>query len=175
MEKETQGYNPTDSDQEEASLCSFRLHATGDFDGAFTVKGFELRHTCSQDNNGERSRVGSKWVSHAVFEKAKYNLKYEVKQIIRDIRQVYGKKIKYHLAYAAKKHCKEMIFGKSAESYARISKWVSDFGEANGVYVIYRSANERFHSLFVSFKSAILVFKQSRPILCIDACHLKWI
>ena len=153
---------------------NFRLYAKGTEGLDYVVNGWKTRHTCSGRQYRQKTSFGSEWVASMIEEKVNFNQNYTPKQIAIDMRLQYGANISYRIAWSAREKCKSKINGCSLMSYAMLPDYLEELKNSNdGSNIIYESRNGHFLRWFISFRACITSFMFCRPIVCLDACHLK--
>lgn len=158
---------------ENEEKCPFRLYAKGCKGGAFTVRSWKSEHTCGLNDVTYRSVHGQNWVADMMFHTIKDNPDYPPNLIISEMRRRFGAKIDYTTAWRAREVCRKRIAGTRAQTYAALPGYLARYNDANDAFYAYETHNGRYLRHFVTFKPCLAMFKHCRPVISVDACHLK--
>lgn len=158
----------------ETKKCPFRLYARGESHGVFSVVTWKSEHTCAMKKSFSRSCIGFKWVAGIILDYVKENPSYSPKLIISHVRSLFGVQVSYKVAWSAREHCLKQINGTAKQSYAQLRSYLSTYSDMNeNAGIEYETVDGRFSRLLLSFSPCVKGYQFCRPIISLDACHLK--
>ena len=160
--------------------CGWVLRAWKSNRGTYWhVKAFVNEHTCERNDN---YNVEFKRVSAAVIGDL-YASKYRdpgrmirPKDIVFEMREQHGIHLSYNKAYRSKEHALSQVFGDPWESFQRLPSYFYVLEQANPgtVTKIKTDSRNRLKYAFMAVGASIEGFNSViRPVICIDATHLK--
>ncbi|XP_069152116.1 uncharacterized protein [Solanum lycopersicum] len=96
------------------------------------------------------------------------------RDVIEDIRELYGVEISYQQAWRARERALEMLKGKPSKGYKQMSRyiWMLNNVYPNSYIRMQKTEDNKFMYLFIALRSLIRGFDYCRPVVVVDAAHL---
>lgn len=140
----------------------------------FIIKELNNQHTCDGGFINVPN-VSKKLISSLIKDEIKQNPKKKTKDIMEQIRREYGFDISRYYAYAGKRHALNMAWGEDEKSFSYLHWYTKQLSETNpgSRVVLETDASQKFVRLFIAFGACIRGFNYCRPLLFMDAAHLK--
>lgn len=142
----------------------------------FSIRSIEATHTCGKNVQYRHQQASVDWIVNFIEERLRDNINYKPKDILNDIYKQYGITIPYKQAWRAKVRGLAAIYGSSEEGYYLLPSYCEQIRLTNpGSFaeVFTTGADNRFHSLFVSYYGSIYGFLNGcLPIVCLGRVQL---
>ncbi|XP_026396819.1 uncharacterized protein LOC113291509 [Papaver somniferum] len=157
--------------------CNWHMYAIS-CDGVegspFIIKELNNQHTCDGGFINVPN-VSKNLISSLIKDEIKQNPKKKTKDIMEQIRREYGFDISRYYAYEGKRHALNMAWGEDEKSFAYLHWYTKQLSETNpgSRVVLETDASQKFVILFIAFGACIRGFNYCRPLLFMDAAHLK--
>ncbi|KAF3653931.1 putative AT-rich interactive domain-containing protein 1-like [Capsicum annuum] len=154
----------------------FRASAIGE-STMFYVREFLPEHTCPiKDKIYPKLDATSKLIGGIVKPKFKcHKRKYSLSDIKSDIKEDMGMDLTYIMCWRAKEQAPENLRGKPSASYGKLPAYIHVLNTSYpGSHIkMKKNANNEFLYMFVALTAFIQRFDHCRPIIVVDASHLK--
>ncbi|XP_057469180.1 uncharacterized protein LOC130758332 isoform X2 [Actinidia eriantha] len=140
------------------------------------IRKMNATHTCEGTTMTTGPQASSNLIASIIKEKVKLHPNYRPTDIRNDLKQEYGIKLSYHVAWAGKEMAKEQLHGSCKAAYNQLPFLCEKIMETNPGSLATFSTKEdsSFHRLFVSFHASLYGFKHGcRPLLFLDSSPLK--
>ncbi|KAL5576595.1 hypothetical protein UlMin_018294 [Ulmus minor] len=146
--------------------------------GYWMVTKYVNKHTCPTDVKNVWHRRAKSWVIGEYVKKRLINPRrvFRPKDVMDDIRRKFGVDISYTVAWRGREYAYENLrLGTPEQSYRILPGYLHMLRETNpGTVVNLETGNEnRFMYLFIAFDASIQGFNYCRPVVSIDATHMK--
>ncbi|RZC84604.1 hypothetical protein C5167_047390 [Papaver somniferum] len=140
----------------------------------FIIEELNNQHTCDGGFINV-PHVSKKLISSLIKYDIKQNPKKKTKDIMEKIRREYVFDISRYYAYAGKRYALNMAWGEDEKSFAYLQWFTKQLSETNtgSRVVLETDASQKFVRLFIAFGACIRGFNYCRPLLFMDATHLK--
>ncbi|XP_026439187.1 uncharacterized protein LOC113337821 [Papaver somniferum] len=140
----------------------------------FIIKELNNHHNCDGGFINVPN-VSKSLISSLIKDAIKQNPKKKTKDIMEQIKREYGFDISRYDAYTGKRNALNMAWGEDEKSFAYLHWYTKQFSETNhGSRVVLETyASQKFVRLFIAFEECISGFNYGRPLLFMDATHLK--
>ena len=96
------------------------------------------------------------------------------RDVIEDIRELYGFEISYQQAWRARERALEMLKGKPSEGYKKMSRyiWMLNKVYPNSYIRMQKKEDNKFMYLFIAPRPLIRGFDYCSPVVVVDVEHL---
>ncbi|KAL5573307.1 hypothetical protein UlMin_022904 [Ulmus minor] len=131
------------------------------------VTKYERKHTCATDFKKVRYRQATSWVVGECVKKRLINPRrvFKPRDVIDDMKRKFGVDISYSVAWRGREYAYENLsLGTPEQSYSLLPGYLHMLRETNP---------DRFKYLFIAFDASIKGFQYCRPVVSIDATHMK--
>ncbi|XP_049357107.1 uncharacterized protein LOC125821778 [Solanum verrucosum] len=143
----------------------------------FRIRVFNSEHTCPlKDRVHSQVKASSGFIGGIIAPKLKnHKRKYTPNDIAVDMKLDLGVDINYQMAWRAKEKALDSIMGQPAASYKKLPGYLYTLDKTYpGSHIRMKKTPENeFLYLFISLHAFIKGFDYCRPIVVVDACHLK--
>ena len=160
--------------------CGWVLRAWKSNRGSYWhVKVFVNEHTCERNDNYnfEFKRVSAAVIGDLYASKCRDPGRIvRTKDIVFEMRDQHGIHLSYNKAYRSKEHALSQVFGDPWESFQRLPSFFYVLEQANPgtMTKIKTDSKNRLKYAFMAIGASIEGFNSViRPVICIDATHLK--
>ncbi|XP_031255247.1 uncharacterized protein LOC116113240 [Pistacia vera] len=160
-----------------AEGCHWRIHASKlSTSQLICVKKMNPTHTCEGAAVTTGHQATSSFVASIIKEKLKIFPNYKPKDIVNYMKEEYGIRLNYFLAWRAKETAKEQLHGSYKEAFNQLPFFCEKIMETYpGSFATFTTKEDSsFHRLFVSFHASLYGFQQGcRPLLFLGTIPLK--
>ncbi|XP_027774853.1 uncharacterized protein LOC114078357 [Solanum pennellii] len=143
----------------------------------FRIRVFNSEHTCPlKDGVHSDCRATSSLIGGIIAPKLRnHKRKYSPNDIKDDIKLDLGIDINYTLAWRSKEKALESIMGQPAASYGKLPGYLYTLDKTYpGSHIrMKKTPNDEFLYVFIALDAFIKKFDHCRPIVVVDASHLK--
>ena len=143
----------------------------------FRIRVFNSEHTCPlKDGVHSDCRATSSLIGGIIAPKLRnHKRKYSPNDIKDDIKLDLGIDINYMLAWRSKEKALESIMGQPAASYGKLLGYLYTLDKTYpGSHIrMQKTPNDEFLYVFIALDAFIKGFDHCRPIVVVDASHLK--
>ncbi|KAL5576113.1 hypothetical protein UlMin_017812 [Ulmus minor] len=159
--------------------CLWRVRAKRlEGSGYWMVTKYERKHTCTTDFKKVRYRQATSWVVGECVKKRLINpgRVFKPRDVIDDMKRKFGVDISYSVAWRGREYAYENLrLGTPEQSYSLLPGYLHMLRETNPGTVVNLEVGEqdRFKYLFIAFDASIKGFQYCRPVVSIDATHMK--
>ncbi|WOL13418.1 hypothetical protein Cni_G22188 [Canna indica] len=156
--------------------CPWMLSASGR--GRFTIANFLNKHTCTVSRlNLDHKDCSAKFVANHIKDHLVRNQKYKPAMIVIEIQKAFGVRISYKKAYNALQLALISVRGDFDKCYKDLPAYLRELKIHDNeimVKLLRCSVSSRFLRVFWAFGACLRRFREYlRPIICIDATHLR--
>ncbi|KAL5543456.1 hypothetical protein UlMin_007240 [Ulmus minor] len=148
--------------------CSWKVRANKLVESKYwMVTKYEKKHTCPTDFKPVRRRQATSWVVGECVKRRLINLGriYRPRDVMDDMKQKFGVDISYSVAWRGRECAYENLhLGTPKQSYKLLPGYLHMLMDTNP---------RSFQYLFIAFAASIHGFSYCRPVISIDATHLK--
>lgn len=159
--------------------CQFKVHATCDSTqlNRFFIRNLVSEHSCGGGlKNLSNPNISSSFIKLLIIDEIRDHPSKKPKDIIDDFRREYNIELNYPVVYSAKKLALAELYGNDAMSYDDLRWYLEALQHHNpGSYVdleVNASTNQ-FERVFIALSACIRGFEYCRPMIFLDATHLK--
>jgi hypothetical protein len=156
--------------------CPWRLYASS-IEGTrgFRIKTFKSEHTCFGINHPGNKQATSAMIASRIAEKIKDQPDYRPVDIILDVKRELGVDITYSKALRAREAAFELNNGTHEDAYKNLPQYCQDLEavDPKTKAVVERTADNKFHRMFLCHGACAVGFVYCRPLLGLDGTHLK--
>ncbi|KAL5576621.1 hypothetical protein UlMin_018320 [Ulmus minor] len=131
------------------------------------VTKYERKHTCATDFKKVRYKQATSWVVRECVKKRLINpgRVFKPRDVIDDMKRKFGVDISYSVAWRGREYVYENLrLGTPEQSYSLLPGYLHMLRETNP---------DKFKYLFIAFDASIKGFQYCRPVVSIDATHMK--
>ncbi|KAF7143491.1 hypothetical protein RHSIM_Rhsim05G0009100 [Rhododendron simsii] len=143
----------------------------------FHILGMDLAHTCGFAVRTLTSpHATAELVADLVGDDVRGKHQTKPVDVVKGIKRGYGLNISYHQAWWGIEKARGLVFGDYVKSFSCLKWYVGAAKSTNpGSHIVLESDEEtkRFKRLFVAFGACVQGFNQCRPLIFLDAAHLK--
>lgn len=142
------------------------------------VTKFVNKHTCSTNFKNVRHKRAKSWVIGKCVKQRLINpgRVFKPKDIMEDVQRKFGVDISYTIAWRGKEYAYENLrLGTTEHSYGILLGYLHLWRETNPNTMVNLETGieNKFMYLFIAFDASIQGFSYYRPIVSIDATHMK--
>ncbi|RZC69566.1 hypothetical protein C5167_032715 [Papaver somniferum] len=158
--------------------CDWHLYAVsvdGVVGSPFIIKELNNQHTCV-GGFVNMPRISKKLVSSLIIDEIKQDPNKKTKHIMESFTRDFGFDISRYYAYACKKHALNTSWGENEKSFMFLNWYKNKLIETNpGSHVVLEveEGTNNFQRMFICFEACSRGFNFCRPVLFVDAAHLK--
>ncbi|KAI3835687.1 hypothetical protein MKX03_015290, partial [Papaver bracteatum] len=158
--------------------CNWHLYdvSVDDVVGSpFIIKELNNEHTCV-GVFVNRPQISKKLVSSLIIDEIKQDPNKKTKHIMESFTRDYGFDISRYYAYSGKKHALNTTWGENEKSFMFLNWYKNKLIETNpGSHVVLEVEEwtQKFQRMFICFEAYSHGFNFCRPVLFVDAAHLK--
>ncbi|KAL5557065.1 hypothetical protein UlMin_039301 [Ulmus minor] len=159
--------------------CSWRVRAKKLVESEYwMVTKYEKNHTCPTDFKPVRRRQATSWVVGECVKRKLINpgRVYRPRDVMDDMKRKFGVDISYSVAWRGRECAYDNLrLGTPEQSYKLLPGYLHMLMDTNpgSVVNLEVSNGNRFQYLFIAFAASIHGFSYCRPVISIDATHLK--
>ncbi|KAG5515136.1 hypothetical protein RHGRI_036244 [Rhododendron griersonianum] len=143
----------------------------------FHILGMDLAHTCGfAVRTLTNPHATAELVADLVGDDVRGKHQTRPVDVVKGIKRDYGLNISYHQAWWGIEKARGLVFGDYVKSFSCLKWYVGAAKSTNpGSHIELESDEEskRFKRLFVAFGACVQGFNQCRPLIFLDAAHLK--
>lgn len=145
--------------------------------GAFLIKTYEPKHTCPRVNVNRFATAS--WLAKEYMQSFKTNDSWSAPEFMNRVQKDHILKCNVMKAYRAKRHATKAIEGSYNEQYAALWSYAAEIKRSNpgSTVKIESELNSEgqavFQRIYICFEACKLGFKQCRPLIGVDGCHIK--
>ncbi|KAL5549715.1 hypothetical protein UlMin_004946 [Ulmus minor] len=161
------------------TICSWRVRANKLVESEYwMVTKYEKKHTCPIDFKPVRRRQATSWVVGECVKRRLINpgRVYRPRDVMDDMKRKFGVDISYSVAWRGRECTYDNLrLGTPEQSYKLLPGYLHMLMDTNSGSVVNLEVSDRnkFQYLFIAFAASIHGFSYCRPIISIDATHLK--
>ncbi|KAL5567602.1 hypothetical protein UlMin_024177 [Ulmus minor] len=159
--------------------CSWRVRANKLIESEYwMVTKHVNKHTCPTDFKTTRRRQATSWVVGECIKRRFINpgRVFRPRDVMDDMKQRYGVELSYSVAWRGRECAYENLrLGTPEQSYNLLPGYLHMLMQTNPGSVVNLEVTDgnKFQYLFIAFAASIQGFSYCRPVISIDATHLK--
>ncbi|KAL5568364.1 hypothetical protein UlMin_024939 [Ulmus minor] len=159
--------------------CSWRVRANKLIESKYWMVTKHVdKHTCSTDFKTTRRRQATSWVVGECIKRRFINpgRVFRPRDVMDDMKQRYGVELSYSVAWRGRECAYENLrLGTPEQSYNLLPGYLHMLMQTNPGSVVNLEVTDgnKFQYLFIAFAASIKGFSYCRPVISIDATHLK--
>ncbi|KAL5549095.1 hypothetical protein UlMin_004326 [Ulmus minor] len=159
--------------------CSWRVRANKLIESEYwMVTKHVNKHTCPTDFKTTRRRQATSWVVGECIKRRFINpgRVFRPRDVMDDMKQRYGVELNYSVAWRGRECAYENLrLGTPEQSYNLLPGYLHMLMQTNPGSVVNLEVTDgnKFQYLFIAFAASIQGFSYCRPVISIDATHLK--
>ncbi|XP_026410734.1 uncharacterized protein LOC113305959 [Papaver somniferum] len=141
----------------------------------FIIKELDNQHTCVGEFVNI-PQVSKKLISSLIIDEIKQDPNKKTNHIMDQFTREYGFDISRYYAYPGKKHAFNTTWGENEKSFMFLNRYKNKLIETNpGSHVVLEveEGTQKFQRMFIFFEACSRGFNFCRPVLFVDAAHLK--
>ncbi|KAG5534952.1 hypothetical protein RHGRI_022909 [Rhododendron griersonianum] len=143
----------------------------------FYIKGMDLVHICGVAvRTLNNPHATAKLVTNLVGDDVRAKHQTRPVDVVKVIKKNYGLNISYHQAWWGIEKARGQVFGDYVKSFSSLKWYIGATKSVNpGSHIELESNDEtkRFKRVFVAFGACLNGFNHCRPLIFLDAAHLK--
>lgn len=159
--------------------CKFYVNASSDpgLLSRFFIRTYNFNHSCGAGlRDVNKVTISSRFVKSLILDQIRDAPMKKSKDIIAEFRREYNFNLSYYYAYSGKQLALKEIYGDDAMSYNDL-RWYSEalqqYNPGSYVSMDVDSSTNQFERICLAFGACLLGFKHCRPLIFLDAAHLK--
>ncbi|KAL5562493.1 hypothetical protein UlMin_032240 [Ulmus minor] len=159
--------------------CSWKVRAKKLVESEYwMVTKYEKNHTCPTDFKPVRHRQATSWVVGECVKRILINpgRVYKPRDVMDDMKRKFGVDISYSVAWRGRECAyNNLRLGTPEQSYKLLPGYLHMLMDTNPGSVVNLEVSDgnKFQYLFIAFVASIHGFSYCRPVISIDATHLK--
>ncbi|KAM3339101.1 hypothetical protein P3S68_031187 [Capsicum galapagoense] len=156
--------------------CEFLMRASGmRKTGMFRIREFRPQHTCPvKDKIYPKVHATSMLIASMVKQKFKnHKRKYSTTEIKNDMKEDFDMNLTYTLCWRAKERALEELKGKPSASYGKLPSYVLNTTYLESHIRMKKTDDNAFLYVFIALHTFIKGFDHCRPVVVVDASHLR--
>lgn len=159
---------------QQTNLRPFLLRPNGAGDWSLSIIRTYYTHDCAMEFAAKKLSVGANWVADIIHAMLGDFPQMRLKDILNDVRRDQHAAVSYHTTMRPRFICDELTNGTIFPAYRALPSELATIGHQNpGSHILYRAEHGLSHRCFIAYAASIRGFKYCRPLIAIDACHLK--